>query len=157
MPSTTAPPKATPAAPPSVAPPPSWAASGDAPLDDPPLGGEDAASVGVGGAEPLVGELVAVLAVASAEAVADAFDPAELGFALLGMCVFPVLGLLLAELVGFGVAGFVLVGFGVGPAASCGQMTFAAVLGGGVLPPFCHTQPSVEPGFGLWLPAPSLA
>ena len=157
MPRTTAPPSATPAAPPSAPPPPSSAASVDEPLVAPPLGGEDAAYAGDDEAELLVGELVGGLGVAAAEVGPADFDPGEPVFAALGDWVFPAPGGLLAGLVGFGLAGFVLVGFGVGLAPSCGQMTLAAVSGGGTLPPFCHTQPSVEPGFGLWLPAPSLA
>jgi len=51
----------------------------------------------------------------------------------------------------------VVVGFGDAVAASCGQMVSAGVAGGGVRPPSCHTQPSVEPGFGLWVAGPSLA
>lgn len=65
-----------------------------------------------------------------------------------------VLGLVLAVLVGFGSLDL---GVEVGVAASCGQMASARMLGGGVLPPTCHTHASVEPGFGLWVPAPSLA
>jgi hypothetical protein len=154
MPSTTALPSATPATPPSAPPPPSSAGSAAAPAD-PSVGGAVEADVGVGVPELLVGEPV-VLAVAPAEPRPADVDPGD-AFAVLVERDFPVPAVLLAEPVGFGLAGFVLLGLGDGLVASCGQMTFAAVLGGGVLPPSCHTQPSVDPGFGLWLPAPSLA
>jgi hypothetical protein len=48
-------------------------------------------------------------------------------------------------------------GFGFGWALSCGQIVDAATSGGSVLPPSCQTQASVDPGLGLWVPAPSLA
>jgi hypothetical protein len=67
-------------------------------------------------------------------------------------------GRVVARVLGFGCADFVSVGVGDDDAAAnCGQITSARMLGGGCLPPSCHTHASVEPGFGLWLLAPSLA
>jgi hypothetical protein len=81
-------------------------------------------------------------------------DPVLSGV-LAGAWVFPLVG---GALAGAGLrVGFALVGFGDGLAASCGQMASARVLGGGVRPPSCQTQPSVEPGLGLCVPGPSLA
>jgi hypothetical protein len=50
----------------------------------------------------------------------------------------------------------VLVG-GADVRAAWGQTVLKAMAGGWRRPPSCQTQPSVEPGFGSCVPAPSLA
>lgn len=158
------PPSVTPATPPS-APPPFWSGGPPAdPPDDLAVGGAEPADSAAGEllAAPLVAELAGGseaggwVGVSVAEAVRRVLRVgAAVGFVLGVVLVLGVgLGFVLRGLVGFG-----SVGFGVedGVAASCGQMASARVLGGGVFPPSCHTQPSVDPGFGSWVPAPSLA
>jgi hypothetical protein len=155
MPSRTALPSATPAAPPSAPPPPWSAGSGAAaPVVGPSVGWATAAEVDDGGSEVLVREPDVELAVALDEPRPADVDPLLAGV-LAGAWVFSLVGGALA-VAGLWV-GFVLVGFGDGLAASCGQMVSARVPGGGVRPPSCQTQPSVEPGFGLCVAGPSVA
>ena len=157
MPSTTRLPRATPAAPPRAPPPPCSAGSdAAAPAVDPSVGWATAADVDDGVPEPLVGGPDVALAFAPDELRPADVDPVLAGV-LAGACVFLMVGGVLAGVgmrVGLVV---VVVGFGDAVAASCGQMVSAGVAGGGVRPPSCHTQPSVEPGFGLWVAGPSLA
>jgi hypothetical protein len=172
MPTTTKLPSARPATPPS-APPPPWLAGPSAdPAADPPEGGAwDAASADE---ELAAGEPAAELDRGSDEPRPLGVEVARVGFredwvrVVVGFVLGRWLGLVLAVRVGFGSLGVrvelgvdvdvgVGVGVGEGVAASCGQMTSARMFGGGVFPPSCHTHPSVEPGFGLWVPAPSVA
>jgi hypothetical protein len=118
------------------------------------VGWSTAADVDDGVPELLVREPAAGPAVAVGEPRPAEVDPVLSGV-LAGAWVFPLVG---GALAGAGLrVGFALVGFGDGLAASCGQMASARVLGGGVRPPSCQTQPSVEPGLGLCVPGPSLA
>ena len=139
------PPSATPAAPWSSPPSSGSAGTADPPADPP------AESVAPAAAllddELLDGELVA-----DGEVVVAFFFGVGARVERVGSGGGRVVG----RLLGFGCADFVSVGVGADD-ANCGQMTSARMLGGGCLPPSCHTHASVEPGFGLWLLAPSLA